>query len=70
MTVRTPIWVILLWFTPTLELWASIPYPILVAKRPLPASFLGCLFAVAAVTAVVALGNEAFHFIYKDLGAA
>jgi uncharacterized membrane protein len=33
------------------------------------ASFLGCLLAAVAVTAVVASGNEAFHFIYKDLSA-
>jgi uncharacterized membrane protein len=162
MTTRVLLWVILLTFTPTLELRASIPYAILVAKWPaltaaavatlantalapvvwvfvqkvmplflkvawieriydrvvernaaklqakvdrygvlglalfigvplpgtgvysgclaawalkfrfrdyLLASFLGCLLAAVAVTAVVASGNEAFHFIYKDLSA-
>lgn len=29
------------------------------------ASFLGCVLAGAAVTGVVASGNEAFHFLYK-----
>ncbi len=29
------------------------------------ASFLGCLIAGAAVTAVVVSGSEAFHFLYK-----
>jgi|GEM_PF-4959894 len=33
------------------------------------ASFLGCLLAAVAVTAAVASGNEAFHFIYKDLSS-
>ena len=33
------------------------------------ASFLGCLLAAVAVTAVVASGNEAFHFTYKDLSS-
>ncbi len=33
------------------------------------ASFLGCLIAAVAVTVVVASGNEAFHFLYKDLAA-
>ena len=31
------------------------------------ASFLGCVLAGVAVAAVVASGNEAFHFLYKDL---
>lgn len=33
------------------------------------ASFLGCLIAGVAVTLVVASGNEAFHFLYKDLSS-
>jgi uncharacterized membrane protein len=162
MSVKVLLWVILLTFTPTLELRASIPYAILVAKWPafyaaavatlantalaplvwvfvhrimpiflqvawieriysrvvdrnaaklqdkvdrygvlglalfigvpfpgtgvysgclaawalkfrfrdyLLASFLGCLIAAVAVTVVVASGNEAFHFLYKDLAA-
>ena len=162
MTAKVLLWVILLTFTPTLELRASIPYAILVAKWPavsaavvatlantalapvvwvfvqrimpiflkvawierlytrvvernaaklqakvdrygvlglalfigvplpgtgvysgclaawalnfrfrdyLLASFLGCMLAALAVTAVVASGNEVFHFLYKDLSA-
>jgi len=36
-------------------------------RDDLLASFLGCLIAAVAVTVVVASGNEAFHFLYKEL---
>ncbi len=60
MSARALFWAVLLTFTATLELRASTPYAFLVAKWSL-------VFAAVAGTVVVALGNEAFHFFYKDL---
>ena len=59
MTTRVLLWVILLTFTPTLELRASIPYAILVAKWP------ALTAAAVATLANTALAPVVWVFVQK-----